>query len=425
MTPNTIKTLVVGFAVLIAIILGWVGYRAANMETGQQQAATTPSAPPSRETPTPAPPAAATPGATPKAEGQQVPGAQAPAAAQAEGSATFDIVRVEPNGDAVIAGRATPGAKVELLRNGQVISTENANDQGEFVMTPSTLEPGDHQLQLRIAGEGGKTSERVVVVSVPKDGKGEALVVASEPNKPAQVMQAPAQAIAQAPATESSAAQADAAKDASTETANASPADNALLRIGAIEVQGGRLYAQGTGPAGSKLRIHLNDAAIADATVGPDGTWSLTIERGVTPGNYNVRIDQLGEDGRVTARAEAPFDYTANTVVATQPVPEQPVGTAPAASADASQQAVQPTQGTQPGAAPADAARPEERGKADVVVASVGTVKVRRGDSLWRISQGIYGQGIRYSVIYDANSDQIRDPDLIYPNQVFVVPSRN
>jgi nucleoid-associated protein YgaU len=61
---------------------------------------------------------------------------------------------------------------------------------------------------------------------------------------------------------------------------------------------------------------------------------------------------------------------------------------------------------------------------ANPVIAGIGTVTVKRGDSLWRISRNLYGHGQRYSVIYDANTAQIRDPDLIYPDQIFVVPDQ-
>jgi nucleoid-associated protein YgaU len=47
---------------------------------------------------------------------------------------------------------------------------------------------------------------------------------------------------------------------------------------------------------------------------------------------------------------------------------------------------------------------------------------IRRGDNLWQIARRLYGQGVRYSTIYAANTDQIGDPDMIYPGQVFVIP---
>ncbi|MDB5560397.1 MAG: xkdP, partial [Enterovirga sp.] len=58
-----------------------------------------------------------------------------------------------------------------------------------------------------------------------------------------------------------------------------------------------------------------------------------------------------------------------------------------------------------------------------VVVPEVNTAIVARGDNLWSISKRTYGRGLRYTVIYGANTPQIRDPNLIYPGQVFVLPA--
>ncbi|VUD74711.1 hypothetical protein MET9862_05344 [Methylobacterium symbioticum] len=52
----------------------------------------------------------------------------------------------------------------------------------------------------------------------------------------------------------------------------------------------------------------------------------------------------------------------------------------------------------------------------------INTARIERGNSLWQISRRAYGRGNRYTVIYDANQEQIRDPDLIYPGQIFVLP---
>jgi nucleoid-associated protein YgaU len=53
-----------------------------------------------------------------------------------------------------------------------------------------------------------------------------------------------------------------------------------------------------------------------------------------------------------------------------------------------------------------------------------GSVIIRKGDNLWTISKRTYGQGTRYTTIYLANRDQIRNPDLILPGQVFVMPQQ-
>jgi nucleoid-associated protein YgaU len=59
-----------------------------------------------------------------------------------------------------------------------------------------------------------------------------------------------------------------------------------------------------------------------------------------------------------------------------------------------------------------------------VVVPKITTTTVSRGDSLWRLSQASYGAGMRYAVIYKANRGQIRNPNLIYPGQIFVLPTQ-
>lgn len=52
------------------------------------------------------------------------------------------------------------------------------------------------------------------------------------------------------------------------------------------------------------------------------------------------------------------------------------------------------------------------------------TYTVVRGDTLWGISSKMYGKGSRWKEIYEANTDKIKNPNLIYPGQVFVIPDK-
>jgi nucleoid-associated protein YgaU len=61
---------------------------------------------------------------------------------------------------------------------------------------------------------------------------------------------------------------------------------------------------------------------------------------------------------------------------------------------------------------------------ANPVVKQISTATVTRGDSLWKISSKLLGNGARYTIIYEANARQIRNPNLIYSGQVFVIPSK-
>jgi nucleoid-associated protein YgaU len=151
---------------------------------------------------------------------------------------------------------------------------------------------------------------------------------------------------------------------------------------------GGRVVARGVADPNSTVRFYLSGAFVGDAKTGADGKWSLTIRHGVTPGPYALRADQISPaSASVTARAEAPFDYAALNAA-------------------------------KPGADIADPAT----SAADIVVDSVLTHHVEPGHTLWGISQKFYGDGSRYQLIFEANTNQIRDPNLIYPGQTFVVP---
>ena len=60
-----------------------------------------------------------------------------------------------------------------------------------------------------------------------------------------------------------------------------------------------------------------------------------------------------------------------------------------------------------------------------VVIEPGSRLIVVRGDNLWSIARAHYGTGFHHTVIYGANKEQIRNPDLIYPGQVFSLPKVN
>jgi hypothetical protein len=85
-----------------------------------------------------------------------------------DGEPAFDIARIEPTGEAVIAGRAMPGATVELLRNGELHDRAVADQSGQFVMVSPRLPSGTYDLTLRAQQPDGKQarSKRSVAVAL-------------------------------------------------------------------------------------------------------------------------------------------------------------------------------------------------------------------------------------------------------------------
>jgi len=254
-----------------------------------------------REPPVETKAATAAPAVSPPASGARDEGSAALATAQAEANAVaaapavsprspdtdesvpvFDIARIEQTGDAVIAGRAAPGAIVELLRNGERHDRAVADQSGQFVMVPPRLPPGDYELTLR---------------SRQPDGK---------------------QAISK---------------------------QSVVVALAEVESSSGAVRSRAEVPqAAGSSQVHQ-------------------------PSQPPLQISKQQDITAATPRSD---------------------GGSPSA----------------------------------VVVPKIATTVVSRGDSLWRISRVSYGEGMRYAVVYKANRDQIRNPNRIYPGQIFVLPMK-
>lgn len=456
---------------------------------------------------------------------------------------TFDVARIEPGGDAVIAGRAAPGATVELLRNGISYARAVADVGGQWAIVPPALPKGPCELTLRTTSPDGHTaqSEQTISVRVPEKPGEDVIVVLNMPDQPSKVLTdatrpasrpvANAQ-VAAAPPTQAAppgngptvaTPSAPTPSTPKTDAGNTPSRANASIRTVEAD-ETGRFFVTGMAEPGASLRIYLNDTLVASVTAAKDGGFGLTIEKGMQPGDYHVRVDDVATaTGQVLTRAEVPFAMTGKSQTASIPAvvaaattsaasksnlsaatPQQPgtpatrdasgsatpqqtqpasVQAPPAASstgvpvasatdaattqgqAEPAATAV-PAQGASPATgqqsdasatapAPASGATPASSGQAKTppaagqatpgaaavqvgeakpaaptpppsvaVIPEIRTTTIVQGDNLWRISRKAYGQGMRYTWIYDANTDQIRNPNLIYPGQIFVMPEK-
>lgn len=290
-------------------------------------------------------------------------------------SPRFDIVRVNPTGDAVVAGRAAPGAEVAITSNGREVGRAEADASGQFViLPPAPLPAGGQELRLASRAPDGvqTTSEAPVLLVVPERAP-----------PPARDISAPAQS---APAA-GVAAVADAASVAITPPmalAVLAPPDGVpqilqgpvtapgKLGLDVVDYdQQGAIRFAGRALPNVIVRLYVDDAVVGEAQADAAGHWSLLPKVAVTAGVHRLRLDQVSPQGVVSARLELPFE---RVMLSVQEVPENRV-------------IVQPRQ------------------------------------NLWRIARRAYGQGIRYTEIFEANRSQIRDPNLIFPGQIFSVPA--
>ena len=333
---RTIIWLVALGAAVIAVALG-VGWYTKMHERQAIERATTPAA-------SLAPPPASRPESAKPAEPPPSAAVMAP---------SFDVARIDRDGRAVIAGRATPGAKIVLLDGGKEIARGEADAKGEWVLLiqDPPLAPGQHELRVvqHVEGRAPATSEQAVVVAVPdrSNTADETLVMIVPPGGAPTLVQSP--------------------------SAAGVPKSNDLQLSTLDYDDHGHVTISGQSLVASTVRAYIDDKVAAEAVAGKDGRWRMVPGEPIEPGKHVLRLDRLGQNGKPIARLELPFER----LVAA------------------------------PGAG--------DSRKLSIV----------KGDNLWNIARAHYGEGLQYTVIFNANKDQIRDPDLIYPGQNFSLPKVN
>ncbi|HEX3410936.1 MAG TPA: Ig-like domain-containing protein [Stellaceae bacterium] len=274
---------------------------------------------------------------------------------------SFDVVKVGPTGTAVIAGRAEPGSKVTVRDGDKVVGEVTADRRGEWVLVPDQpLGAGDRLLSLEASGPK-------IGATVRSD---ETVALSISPTKPGGKEETALAVVL--PRDGNAAPRVLQRPDRSLPSSQATPsADKPLaLSMDAVEYDDqGRVVLSGRATPGASVHIYAGNQPLATATADAAGEWSATSTRVIGPGRVELRLDQLGKDARVVQRIVVPLAQAA----AAELTPGQ-------------------------------------------------SYTVQPGNNLWQISRRAYGVGTRYLIIYSANLGQIRDPERIYPGQVFRVP---
>ncbi|MFN4057988.1 MAG: LysM peptidoglycan-binding domain-containing protein [Roseinatronobacter sp.] len=344
----------------------------------------------------------------------------------------FDIVRVTDIGNVLIAGQAPASAAVAALLDETPVAQSVSSTAGEFVMMfDVTPNPAPRVLELEVRlPDGGRVRSRDTILLSPAsdtlpgqrapDGtnlpSGTAREVAVAPLFPGATSSAPRPAklgeasvalsttTEQAPDVTASETEtttpliAGATLTAPRPQATPEPDTSAPVAVlvrsdGSVQALGrtGRLPQPGnvvidtvgydadgavalggrSTVAAEEIQIYLDNQPILRTRPAEDGTWQAQLD-GIERGTYRLRVDEIDVAARVTSRAEIPFQRVTPEIAREASGPQALI--------------VQP------------------------------------GNTLWAMSRDQFGEGARFMRIFDANRDQIRDPNLIFPGQVFVLP---
>jgi LysM domain len=249
----------------------------------------------------------------------------------------------------------------------------------------------------------------------------------------------------------------------------------------------GDIIFSGRAAPGTAIRLYVDNGGVGDAIVDSTGNWSFSGSDIIAAGTHTLRADQINNGGKVMARIELPFQREDAAAVAALNAPPpsdtpavqqpqttdvQPPQTTDIQPPPATETALQtpevqppqvsetPPQTTEVQPPPATETPPQQTAEAvktepttpapapeqpatedkslDVTTAAAteqaakaiepdkprsGKVVIQPGNNLWKLSRIIYGRGIHFTVIYKANKEQIRNPNRIYPGQIFAIPN--
>ena len=301
------------------------------------------------------------------------------------------------------ASETSDEAEIELVENAEATSEATASEQsranetsqdgldasGLSAKSSSVSVSGDEDSDNQSASEGETTeSARADLESpkVPKPADAAAAKAAETPKitdaKPEET--ASAQPPSEAPVKSLADAAAPpkvliADKDGVRVVQSDDSLDQDAIALDAISYdEDGQVMLSGRSNPMAYLRIYLDNAPVLLVRPDDDGNWK-TLLSNVDPGVYTLRIDQVNAAGKVVSRLETPFKKESPQKLLTH---------------------LQDTK----------------------TEARINVVTVQPGYTLWAIARKRYGRGILYVRVFEANRDKIRDPDLIYPGQVFDLP---
>ncbi|MDB2573709.1 LysM peptidoglycan-binding domain-containing protein [Planktomarina temperata] len=407
----------------------------------------------------------------------------------------FDVVRIEDDGSALIAGQADGRGHVILSVDGveQAEARADLSGTGQFVIFAFLPSTGDQQsLKLHLYAEDGSGP----VVSAQTVFVAPATAAATATDSTAALVQEEV-TVSESPDTAAETdteTETDTEIETGTETAStdvATPeakADKAPATVILADEDGVRVLQDGApsaakpavtidtisyssngdvilggrGQAGNFVRIYLDNQFLATSKIAADGYWALELSD-LEPGIYTLRVDELNAAGDVVSRAETPFKREAAEemaeLMAAGTETEEPSAEGPSESAAETQvvdaealASVEPEaaddpqpdevvtqeevnvqaevaelnpQGEQSSDGGSLAVEGQPAGTASVLRTPSKKFRVRTvqpGSTLWAIAKESYGAGIEYFKVFEANKERIRDPDLIYPGQVFEIP---
>ena len=308
----------------------------------------------------------------------------------AETTPSFDELRRETDGTTIIAGQAEPLSEVKIIVDGNEVATATADRSGGFAAI-AVLPPKKTAQVVSLSSQSGDQADDVTVsldeiILAPSQTPNtvavdEPEIAENDPEENLDAETVPAVATAEPDMPEDEPARVAVLKSDVEGVTLLNPEKPDAMTAVALDTIGyselGDVQLAGRAqPDTAKVRVYLDNRSVISLPVDAQGRWRGDLPN-VDEGVYTLRVDEVSTQGAVSSRVETPFKRESAEVLAQAAGNDGPIK----------------------------------------------SITVQTGATLWAIARERYGDGTLYLRVVEANADNIRNPDLIYPGQVFDLPN--
>lgn len=277
-----------------------------------------------------------------------------------------DILKVSPDGSYIIAGKGKPNSTISILEKGNKIESVDADESGSWVIvSKDNLESGDNLLIINQDNIDGSStqSKEIYVTKIDKKNETKPLVIEIENDEGGKL------SIIQSPSIKKLESNVENNLTLSKKQIN----KKNVFKIQSVSFsQDGSLSIQGIANYGSNIEILVNKN-LSSIFLKNKPEWIFNSSYKLGYGMHKLVANLKSQNNTILDSITLPFMRS-----------EMPSGELPD-----------------------------------------NYVLIKPGDMLWTISFKIYGNPLKYIEIYEENRDQITNPDLIFPGQVFSIPKKN
>lgn len=278
----------------------------------------------------------------------------------------IDIIKVSPDGSFVIAGKGQPNSNINILNKGDLIDSSIVDSDGNWVVvSKENLKTGDNLISIDQINNNGLVlrHKQLFITKIDEHKKDQPLVI-SVPNKNSENI-----SIIQQPSEKQKIYKTEEELSISNKKKN----NKKIFTVKTIYFDGkGILSLKGIANYGEKIEVFINEQFMDIIFNNEDPNWEYNSEKSLDFGLHNLLVILKSQKNEILDKISIPF---MRVEMPSENIPDN-------------------------------------------------FILIKPGDMLWTIAYRIYGDPLKYIQIFEENKEQITNPDLIFPGQLFSIPTK-